>query len=196
MAELTMSPETVKQLIDSVRDGSKDTLVIKARKCNYCHSATLDKLSQCSGCRAVYYCDPACQKTDWPSHKPNCSKNKDNQALRNSLGEYLQMLPGNLLPSLNKNTTAVILRILNTKRFLNLKDNVLSISNDMGKKLPYTMKSFSNFETFATEYNRSIRPDQLSNMVLDMYSTVNECRYLFVMIADDVSFCRAAEFDK
>ena len=66
----------------------------------------------------------------------------------------------------------------------------------MGKKLPYTMKSFSNFETFATEYNRSIRPDQLSNMVLDMYSTVNECRYLFVMIADDVSFCRAAEFDK
>ena len=195
-ANYIMNAETIKQLIDSVRDGSKDTLEIKAREWSCCHSTTLDKRSQCSGCRAIYYCSAACQKSDWPSHKPNCGKNKDNQALRNSLGEYLRMLPGKLVLSFNKNITAVILRISNTKRFLNRKDTVLSISSDMGKNLPYTMKSFSNFDSFVAEYNRSIRPDQVSNMILDMYTIVNEGRYLFVMISDDIGFCRATELDK
>ena len=26
----------------------------------------------CSGCRAVRYCGPACQKADWPAHKAAC----------------------------------------------------------------------------------------------------------------------------
>lgn len=65
----------------------------------------------------------------------------------------------------------------------------------MRKNLPYTMKSFSNFDSFVAEYNRYIKPDQLSNMILDMYTVLNESRYLFVMISDDVGFCRATELD-
>lgn len=27
---------------------------------------------KCSACRSVSYCSVACQRQDWPKHKPNC----------------------------------------------------------------------------------------------------------------------------
>jgi len=33
----------------------------------------LPSLLRCSKCRKVYYCNIACQKTDWGSHKSSCS---------------------------------------------------------------------------------------------------------------------------
>ena len=30
--------------------------------------------SRCSGCFSVAYCRAECQKSDWPSHKPDCTK--------------------------------------------------------------------------------------------------------------------------
>ncbi|KAF8961727.1 hypothetical protein BDZ97DRAFT_1182775 [Flammula alnicola] len=35
------------------------------------HSA---KKSTCTVCRSVFYCDRACQKSDWPTHKLECEK--------------------------------------------------------------------------------------------------------------------------
>ena len=35
-------------------------------------TATENKLSKCSGCKAVAYCGRECQRADWPRHKWNC----------------------------------------------------------------------------------------------------------------------------
>ncbi|ETM98937.1 hypothetical protein PPTG_19146 [Phytophthora nicotianae INRA-310] len=45
-------------------------------------STTLDKIclscgkanakNRCGGCRSVYFCDRACQRKSWPSHRPTC----------------------------------------------------------------------------------------------------------------------------
>ena len=32
-----------------------------------------DKLQFCAGCKAVAYCDEACQRADWTEHKPMCA---------------------------------------------------------------------------------------------------------------------------
>jgi len=45
----------------------------KWRTCAGCNKPGL-KLQHCSGCRSVYYCDAACQRAHWPSHKPVCKK--------------------------------------------------------------------------------------------------------------------------
>lgn len=34
------------------------------------------KLSKCSGCQYVYYCDRNCQRESWPIHKTECANLK------------------------------------------------------------------------------------------------------------------------
>lgn len=41
------------------------------RFCSHCYKVA-SKLQKCSGCRKVHYCNQACQKTDWPTHKQVC----------------------------------------------------------------------------------------------------------------------------
>jgi hypothetical protein len=38
------------------------------------------KLQECTGCRSVRYCGKACQKMDWPTHKPTCKRLQAGQA--------------------------------------------------------------------------------------------------------------------
>ena len=35
-----------------------------------------DGYKLCSGCKAIFYCSPQCQKEDWPRHKPMCKNKK------------------------------------------------------------------------------------------------------------------------
>ena len=39
--------------------------------CAVCSSPATQR---CAGCYSVAYCSPACQKQDWPLHKPACTK--------------------------------------------------------------------------------------------------------------------------
>lgn len=40
--------------------------------CWTCGAAPEQGLKQCSRCRRAYYCSPACQEQDWPTHKDTC----------------------------------------------------------------------------------------------------------------------------
>ncbi|KAH9885997.1 hypothetical protein C8Q73DRAFT_658897 [Cubamyces lactineus] len=46
--------------------------VPEAHKCSVCRGRGQPKLKACSGCTKVRYCSQACQKKDWPRHKPQC----------------------------------------------------------------------------------------------------------------------------
>jgi hypothetical protein len=50
----------------------------KPRSCAGCGNTAemleRGKLLECSGCRTVCYCGKACQKADWPVHKPVCKR--------------------------------------------------------------------------------------------------------------------------
>ncbi|KAJ3056373.1 hypothetical protein HK097_007210 [Rhizophlyctis rosea] len=48
------------------------------RGCFVCHNEIEGKASQCSACKAVIYCSPACAKKDWPTHKQHCPSFKTN----------------------------------------------------------------------------------------------------------------------
>ncbi|KAI9199856.1 uncharacterized protein BJ171DRAFT_199257 [Polychytrium aggregatum] len=50
------------------------------RGCFVCHQDIDGKPSQCSACKAVIYCGPACAKKDWPQHKLMCPSFKANMA--------------------------------------------------------------------------------------------------------------------
>lgn len=54
----SFSPETVFRMM-------KD-----AKTCQSCGSTVDVKL--CNACKCTWYCSPACQKTDWPTHKKQC----------------------------------------------------------------------------------------------------------------------------
>ncbi|XP_026276432.1 histone-lysine N-methyltransferase SMYD3 isoform X2 [Frankliniella occidentalis] len=43
---------------------------LQGERCDHCFERT--KLSQCSGCKYVYYCGRECQKASWPIHKKEC----------------------------------------------------------------------------------------------------------------------------
>ncbi|XP_011704687.1 PREDICTED: histone-lysine N-methyltransferase SMYD3 isoform X2 [Wasmannia auropunctata] len=43
-------------------------------RCDNCLKS--GKLSKCSGCQYVYYCDRNCQKESWPTHKAECARLK------------------------------------------------------------------------------------------------------------------------
>ena len=43
--------------------------------CQYCGEKKNDLL-QCAACGSVQYCNRACQKSDWKSHKKNCKPYK------------------------------------------------------------------------------------------------------------------------
>lgn len=34
--------------------------------------AKIETFQRCSGCKYVYYCKPACQKSSWPQHRDEC----------------------------------------------------------------------------------------------------------------------------
>ena len=39
-----------------------------------CFACGSPSLRTCTGCRSAFYCSPACQKTDWPSHRTPCAQ--------------------------------------------------------------------------------------------------------------------------
>uniref|UniRef100_A0A6B2LJE1 MYND-type domain-containing protein n=1 Tax=Arcella intermedia TaxID=1963864 RepID=A0A6B2LJE1_9EUKA len=41
--------------------------------CSFCNKQGV-KLSLCSICKSVQYCNKDCQRSHWPKHKPNCKK--------------------------------------------------------------------------------------------------------------------------
>ncbi|TFK87139.1 hypothetical protein K466DRAFT_491419 [Polyporus arcularius HHB13444] len=43
-----------------------------AHKCSVCRGKGKPKIMACSKCQKVRYCSAACQKKDWPRHKPTC----------------------------------------------------------------------------------------------------------------------------
>jgi len=48
----------------------------KEQMCAKCHKygGKDGKLKKCSGCNAIFYCSPECQKLDWKRHKHECKK--------------------------------------------------------------------------------------------------------------------------
>ena len=64
----------------SLDDGSSDaptkkktTARDKFRNCENCQIGITDRIRVCSGCKKVAYCNAACQKTHWKTHKKVCS---------------------------------------------------------------------------------------------------------------------------
>lgn len=49
------------------------TVVVSAAELS-CRVCGKKPTKRCGSCSAVRYCSPACQKADWPRHKPECSK--------------------------------------------------------------------------------------------------------------------------
>lgn len=45
----------------------------KFRTCDNCHIGITERIRVCSGCKKVAYCNSACQKTHWKTHKKVCS---------------------------------------------------------------------------------------------------------------------------
>ena len=48
-------------------------LICSGGNCSHITSAARP-LKNCARCRAVWYCNPACQKADWARHKKYCKK--------------------------------------------------------------------------------------------------------------------------
>ncbi|KDQ12019.1 hypothetical protein BOTBODRAFT_176789 [Botryobasidium botryosum FD-172 SS1] len=44
------------------------------RQCHCCkrEASASESFVRCGGCRAIYYCSPACQTDNWPSHRGTC----------------------------------------------------------------------------------------------------------------------------
>jgi len=59
----------------SVPEGASVGLVRACYSCQCCNATYHHKrkLKKCGQCKSVYYCDTACQKTDWKCHKTDCS---------------------------------------------------------------------------------------------------------------------------
>jgi len=61
------------------------------KECASCDAQGCKKL--CAGCKKVYYCDAACQRADWPSHKRACAQVAELRQNNNRrLGEELTAL--------------------------------------------------------------------------------------------------------
>lgn len=66
--------------------------VHRGERCNCCLKRAEGKLLRCSGCRLAFYCSPACQKMEWPSHKRECgclSKAAEQGLQGDALGDAL-----------------------------------------------------------------------------------------------------------
>ena len=49
----------------------------RARVCDYCNKRSETKLRACGKCKFVFYCDAACQRKAWPTHKQDCGSALD-----------------------------------------------------------------------------------------------------------------------
>ena len=67
------------RLGDGVRaPGEGPKKVVAKIRCEWCGRAPWKKsaLLQCSACKQMRYCDEACQKSAWPTHKAWCKANR------------------------------------------------------------------------------------------------------------------------
>ena len=53
----------------------------RARVCDYCNKRSETKLRACGKCKFVFYCDAACQRKAWPTHKKECGSALDRLCL-------------------------------------------------------------------------------------------------------------------
>ena len=60
------------------------------KECASCDAQGCEKL--CAGCKKVFYCDAACQRADWPSHKRACAQVAELQLHSKQLGDELTAL--------------------------------------------------------------------------------------------------------
>ena len=49
----------------------------RARVCDFCNKRSETKLRACGKCKFVFYCDAACQRKAWPTHKKECGSALD-----------------------------------------------------------------------------------------------------------------------
>ena len=49
----------------------------RARVCDFCNKRSETKLRACGKCKFVFYCDAACQRKAWPTHKQDCGSALD-----------------------------------------------------------------------------------------------------------------------
>lgn len=61
--------------------------------CTFCKKSA-EKMLKCGGCRAAYYCNRTCQKSDWSEHKRRCGTPNTIAAL---VKENVQKNPTSLL---------------------------------------------------------------------------------------------------
>ena len=53
----------------------------RARVCDFCSKRSETKLRACGKCKFVFYCDAACQRKAWPTHKQECGSALDRLCL-------------------------------------------------------------------------------------------------------------------
>ncbi|VDC08040.1 unnamed protein product [Peniophora sp. CBMAI 1063] len=92
------------------------------RACVSCGSQDSEdaSLKVCTGCKRMWYCSGACQKSDWKRHKPFCKSHQETQAAMERDTQILKTLDGYDMPPLT-----VIRDML--EDFANLHHRVVSI---------------------------------------------------------------------
>jgi hypothetical protein len=78
-----MGREALREGEEAARARIKETLKRngRARVCDFCNTRSPTKLQACGKCKFVFYCDAACQRKAWPSHKQECGNALDRLCL-------------------------------------------------------------------------------------------------------------------
>ena len=81
-ASQQMTRQVLKDGEESARAYIKENLKSgRARVCDFCSKRSETKLRACGKCKFVFYCDAACQRKAWPTHKQECGSALDRLCL-------------------------------------------------------------------------------------------------------------------
>lgn len=82
-ASQQMGRQALREGEEAARARIKETLKRngRARVCDFCNARSPTKLQACGKCKFVFYCDAACQRKAWPSHKQECGSALDRLCL-------------------------------------------------------------------------------------------------------------------
>lgn len=160
----------------------------------------MDKLKQCSGCKAIYYCSGNCQEKDWIAHKAVCKEMKQQAVLDSQLKQYFEDLTKNSFVP-DTNLKGAILVITESPKFLNIKPKVLrETSFDVEEKLPYIVSITSNIDRIASLGSQILQKSEATSTSTHFISEgcklLTDNQFILLMFSTDTGYLGIRVFDK